>query len=73
MYKVLYTVSKISNEVGKTDDFRANRVRYFYVPQRYVRILFIFQCLVCLVLLFLTPTNMNLAVYGNGSAILMTS
>ena len=35
----------------------------------YIRILFIFQRLICWVLFFLTPTNMNLAVYGNGLAV----
>ena len=41
--------------------------------QHYVRILFIFQRLICCVLLCLTPTNMNLAVYENGSGVVMTS
>ena len=36
-----------------------------------IRILFIFQSMK--VLLFLTPTNMNLAVYGNGQAVAMIS
>ena len=43
----------------------------FDVRQHYVRILFIFQRLICCVLLFLIPTNMNLAVYGNGLAVVM--
>ena len=45
----------------------------FDIRQHYIRGLFIFQRLICSVLFFLTPTNMNLAVYGNKLAVVMTS
>ena len=75
-------MSKISNEVERIDNFRAlarklsflsTELDIFDIRQHYVRILFIFQRLICCVSLFLTPTNMNLAVYGNGLRIVMTS
>ena len=78
----MYVFYKISNEVGRTDNFRALARKLSFLPteldifdirQHYVRILFIFQRLICRVLLFLTPKNMNLAVYGNGLAVQMTS
>ena len=74
-------ISKISNEVGRIDNFRALARKLSFLPteldifdirQHYVRILFIFQHLICCFLLCLTPTNMNLA-YGNGSDVVMTS
>ena len=70
----------MSNEVGRIDNFRALARKLSFLPtelhifdkrQHYVRILFIFQHLICRVLSFLTPTNMNLTVYGN--VVLMTS
>ena len=73
---------KISNEVGRIDNFRALARKLSFLPteldifdirQHYVRILFIFQCLICCLSICLTPTNMNLAVYGNGSRVVMTS
>ena len=73
---------KISNEVVRIDNFRAlarklsflsTELDIFDIRQHYVRILFIFQRLICWISLFLTPTSMNLAVYGNGLRIVMTS
>ena len=73
---------KISNEVGRIDNFRALARKLSFLPtefdifdirQHYVRILFIFQRLICCVSICLIPTNMNLAVYGNGSRVVMTS
>ena len=43
--------------------FLPTELNIFDIRQHYVRILFIFQRPICWVLLFLTPTNMNLAVY----------
>ena len=72
----------MSNEVGRIDNFRAlarklsffpTELDVFDIRQHCVRILFIFQRLICSLLLFLTPTNMNLAVYGNELAVVMTS
>ena len=66
---------KISNEFERIDNFRALARKLSFLPteldifdirQHYVRILFIFHRLICCVLSCLTPTNMNLAVYGNG-------
>ena len=57
---------KISNEAGRIDYFRAlarklsvlpTELDIFYGPHHYVRILFIFQRLICLVLLFLTRST----------------
>ena len=45
----------------------------FDIRQHYICILSIFQRLICRVLLCITPTNMNLAVYGNGLGVVMTS
>ena len=73
---------KISNEVGRIDNFRAlarnlsflpTELDIFDIRQHYVRILFIFQHLTCWVLLCLTPTNMDPAVYGNELVVEMTS
>ena len=73
---------KISNEVGRIDNFRAlarklsflpSELEIFDIRQHYVCILFIFQHLTCWNLLFVTPTNMNLAVSGIGLAVEMTS
>ena len=75
-------IQKISNEVGRNDNFRALARKLSFLPteldifdiqQHYVCILFIVQRLICRVLLFLTPTNMNLAVYGNRLGVVMTS
>ena len=75
-------MSKVSNEVGRIDNFRVfarkltflpTKLDIFDIRKHYVRILFIFQRLICRVLLFPTPTYMNLPVYGNGLAVLMTS
>ena len=52
--------------------FLPTELDIFDTLQHYIRILFIFQHLTCSVL-FLTPTNMNLAVYGNALAVVMTS
>ena len=66
----------------ENDNFRALARKLSFLPteldifnirQHYVRILFIFQRLIWYVLLCLTPTNMNLAVYGNGSGVALTS
>ena len=81
-YVYSVAVYQISNEVGRIDNFRAlarklsflpNEFDIFGIRQHYVRILFIFQLLICGVSLFLTPTNMNLAVYGNELGVVMTS
>ena len=72
----------MTNEVGRIDNFLALARKLSFLPteldifdiqQHYVRILFIFQRFICSVLLFLTPTNMNLTVYGNELAVVMTS
>ena len=49
--------------------FLPTELDIFDIRQHYVHILFIFQHLTCRDLLFLTPTNMNLAVSGNGLAV----
>ena len=63
-------ISKISNEVGRIDNFRALTIKLSFLPteldifdirQHYVCILFIFRSLI------------SIAVYGNGLAVLMTS
>ena len=73
---------KISNKVGRIDSFQAlarklsflsTELDIFDIQQHYVCILFIFQHFICRVLSFLTLTNMNFLVYGNGLAVLMTS
>ena len=73
---------QISNEVGIIDNFQTLARKLSFLPtsldifdirQHYIRLLFIFHNLTCLVLLSLTPTNINLAVYGNGLAVVMTS
>ena len=55
-YLYSVTVYKISNEVGRIDNFRAlaRKLSYlsteldiFDIRQQYVRILFVFQCLIC--------------------------
>ena len=75
-------ISKITKEVGRIDNFRAMARKLSFLPtqldifdiqQHYICILFIFQRLIRRVLLFLTPTNMNLAVYGIGLAVVMRS
>ena len=53
--------------------FLPTELDIFDIRQHYVRILFIFQRLICWVLLFLTRTNMNLTVYGHRLADIMTS
>ena len=72
----------MTNEVGRIDNFLALAKKLSFLPteldifdiqQYYVRILFIFQRFICSALLFLTPTNMNLTVYGNELAVVMTS
>ena len=45
----------------KKKSFLQTELDIFEKRQHYVRILFTFQRLICLVLLFLKPTNMNLA------------
>ena len=75
----VYIVSlyiKIFNEVGRIDNFRAlvrklsfltTELDFFDIQQYYVRFLFIFQRLLCSVLLLFIPTNLNLVhVYENG-------
>ena len=66
MYIVLPYIKKC-NEVGRTDKFLAllrklsflpTEVDNFDIRQHYVRILFIFHCLICCVLLYLTLKNM---------------
>ena len=73
---------KVSNEVGRIDNFLALARKLSFLPteldifdiqQHYVRILFIFQHLNFWAFLNLTSTNMNLALYGNWLAVLMTS
>ena len=60
-------ISKISNKIGRIDNFRVlarklsflpKKLDIFYIRQHYLRILHvhIFQRLTCLVLLFLTPS-----------------
>ena len=46
------------------ENYHFSQPRYIFFDKRqhYVRILFIFQRLICCVLLCLTPTDMNLAV-----------
>ena len=51
--------------------FLPNELDIFDIRQHYVRILFIFQSLIWLI--FLTLTNMNLAVFWNALAVVMTS
>ena len=74
-------MSKISNEIGRIDNFRSLARKLSFLPteldifdirQHYVRILFMFQRLICQVLVCLTQTNINLAVDGNGLAVRMT-
>ena len=48
--------------------FHSTGLDIFDIRQCYVRILFICHRMICRVLLFLTPTNMKLAAYGNGLA-----
>ena len=59
---------KISNDVERMDNFRALARKLSFLPkeldifdirQHYIRILFIFQRLICCVLLFQISTNMN--------------
>ena len=68
-------ISKISNSVGRIDNFRDLVRKLSFLPtdldifdirQHYICILFIFQRLIYYFLLFVTPTNVNLAIYGNG-------
>ena len=70
---IVLRISKISNEIGTIDNFRALARKLSFLPteldifdiqQHFVCILFIFQNLTCSVLLFLTLTNMNLAVWN---------
>ena len=44
----------------------------FDIRQHYKRMLFLFQRLICSVLLFLTSKNINLAVYENALVVEMT-
>ena len=63
---------KYLTRLGKLS-FLPTELDIFDIRQHYVRILFIYQRPICRVLLFLTSTNMNLAVYGNGLGVVMTS
>ena len=75
----LYSVAvyqKISNSVGRIDNFRARKLSFlpneldiFHIRQHNVRILFILKRLILISFIILTATNMNLAVLG----VVMTS
>ena len=65
MYRV-FPISKISNQVGRIDNFQAlaqklsflpTKLDIFDIQQHYVYIQFIFQRLSCWVLLFLPSSN----------------
>ena len=69
---IVAVYQKYLTRLGKLS-FLPTELDIFGIRQYYICILFTFQRLFYLVLLFLTPTNMNLAVYGNGLAFVMTS